>query len=77
MVRHTSVVGNDVDEVDPSLCRTLTLVKAFDVGLSENAFHIVDFFMAFNQTLSLLSVVIFHTIKGIFDELSGSVINLS
>ncbi len=52
----TRVCGNDVDK----LCRTLAFVKAFDVGLSENAFHIVDFFMAFNQTLSFFNIIVFR-----------------
>ena len=77
VIRYTSVMGNNVDKVDSSLCRTFTFVKAFDMGLSENAFHIVDFFMAFNQTLSFLNIIVFYTIKGILDECSCCLINLS
>ena len=40
------------------------------MGLSENAFHIVDFFMAFNQTLSFFNIIVFYTIKGILDKAS-------
>ena len=38
MVSDSGIVGNNVDEVDPSLRRTFSLVKTGNVGLAQPAF---------------------------------------